>query len=192
MPPVTVTWYDGGMLPNRPNELSDGEQMGDDDGGCIFYGTKGKIMCGAFANKPTLLPTSEMANFDQPEKTIRRIPNAMKGGHEQDWVRACKETPKNRVEASSNFAYAGPLNEMVLLGDLAVRLQSLERKLIWDGVNMRFSNINSSDQLNILSKSEFKVVDGDPRSSREFATLPAQQTVDEWIRHTYRQGWEQI
>ena len=192
MPPVTVNWFDGGMMPNRPDELLAGQQMGNEDGGCIFYGTKGKIMCGAFASRPTLLPIKEMANFEAPEKSIRRIPNAMEGGHEQDWIRACKETPKNRVEASSNFGYAGPLNEMVMLGVLAVRLQNLDRKLLWDGPNMQFTNVGDHDMLKILTSSEFELVDGEPHSNKEYANLPAKQTVEEWIRHTYRQGWEQI
>ena len=54
MPAVTVNWYDGGLMPPRPDELEAGEQMGDDSGGCIFYGTNGKIMCGTYAQKPTL------------------------------------------------------------------------------------------------------------------------------------------
>lgn len=192
MPPVTVNWYDGGMLPTRPDELKDGELMGNEDGGCIFYGTKGKLMCGAFGEKPTLLPTSEMANFDPPQKSIRRIPDALDGGHERDWVRACKETPKNRVEASSNFAFAGPMNETIMLGALAIRLQSLGRKLKWDGPNMRFTNISNRDQLKIMKNSSFEVVDGDPRTSKEFTHLEAEQAIDNWIRLTYRQGWEQI
>lgn len=192
MPPVIVNWYDGGLMPSRPTELKHGEQMGDDDGGCIFYGTKGKIMCGTYAKNPSLLPTSEMAHFDQPEKTMRRINNSMQGGHEQDWIRACKETPANRLESSSNFNYAGPLNEMVVMGVLAVRLQSLQRKLHWDGQNMSFTNISDSDQLKVLRKDEFKVVNGNPRFEKKFATLPAKQTAEEWIRHNYRRGWEQI
>lgn len=192
MPAVTVHWYDGGFMPPRPDELGDGEQMGDESGGCIFYGTKGKIMCGTYAANPTLLPTSEMAHFQPPKNSIRRISNAMEGGHEQDWIRACKESKDARVEASSNFSYAGPLNEMVLLGVLAVRLQSLQRKLIWDGPNMRFKNIQSSDMLRILSKDNFEVVDGDPRFNKDFSTLPALEMAEEWIRHTYRKGWEQI
>ncbi|WP_423130247.1 Gfo/Idh/MocA family protein [Gaoshiqia sp. Z1-71] len=192
MPPVTVNWYDGGLMPVRPDELLPGEQMGDADGGCIFYGTKGKIMCGTYAKNPSLLPTKEMAHFEQPAKSIRRIANAMEGGHEQDWIRACKETPQNRVEASSGFSYAGPLNEMVVMGVLAVRLQSLQRKLTWDGPNMRFTNISSTDQLKVLTKDDFVVVNGDPRFNKTYATLPAQQMAEEWIRHNYRQGWEQI
>lgn len=192
MPAVTVSWYDGGFMPPRPDELKDGEQMGDKGGGCIFYGTQGKIMCGTYAANPTLLPTFEMANFQQPEKTIRRISKAMEGGHEQDWIRACKEGKDSRVEASSNFAYSGPLNEMVVMGVLAVRLQSLNRKLEWDGPNMRFKNINPSDHIRVLSKDKFEVVDGDPRFHKDYASLPAQQMAEEWIRHNYRKGWEQI
>ncbi len=192
MPEVTVSWYDGGFMPPRPDELKDGEQMGDDGGGCIFYGTRGKIMCGTYGANPTLLPTSEMAHFEPPAMSIRRISNAMEGGHEQDWIRACKENKDTRVEASSNFAYAGPLNEMVVMGVLAVRLQSLERKLQWDGPNMRFKNISDSDNLRILSKNDFEVVNGDPRFNKEYVKLPAKVTAEEWIRHTYRKGWEQI
>jgi predicted dehydrogenase len=192
MPEVSVHWYDGGWMPPRPDELNDGEPMGDENGGCIFHGTRGKIMCGAYAQNPTLLPVSKMESFQEPSKSIRRIFNALEGGHEQDWIRACKEPAERRLEASSNFGYAGPLNEMVLLGVLAVRLQSLRRKLVWDGPNMRFNNIGSNDILRILSQYKFEVVNGNPRTNNEYATLPALQTAEEWIRHTYRQGWEQI
>src|SRR5690606_29697745 len=48
MPEVAVHWYDGGLMPPRPAELKNNEMMGDDGGGCIFYGTKGKIMCGTY------------------------------------------------------------------------------------------------------------------------------------------------
>ena len=192
MPPVTVNWYDGGFLPPRPEELQIVETMGDEGGGCIFYGSKGKIMCGTYAQNPTLLPTVEMANFQQPQKSIRRITNAMDGGHEQDWIRACKEDKSARLEASSNFNYAGPLNEMVVMGVLAVRLQSLQRKLLWDGVNMRFTNILPSDNIRVLTNDEFEIVNGDPKFRKDYQTLPALEMAEEWVRHTYRTGWEQI
>lgn len=192
MPEVTVNWYDGGWMPPRPDELKDGEQMGDDNGGCVFYGTRGKIMCGTYANNPTLLPIGEMEHFQEPEKSIRRIFNPLEGGHEQDWARACKEPRETRLEASSNFSYAGPLNEMIMLGTLAVRLQSLNRKLLWDGPNMRFKNIGSTDVIRIISERNFELVNGNPRQNLKYTTLPALQTAEEWIRHNYRQGWEQI
>lgn len=192
MPEVSVHWYDGGMMPPRPDELQPGQEMGDKNGGCIFHGTRGKIMCGAYASNPTLLPVSEMESFNEPEKTIRRVFNAGNGGHEQDWIRACKEPRESRLTTSSNFQYAGPLTETVLVGVLAVRLKSLNRKLKWDGPNMRFTNISPDDMLNILTDKEFEVEYGNPQFNEEYATLPAIETAAEWIRHTYRQGWEQI
>ena len=192
MPEVTVNWYDGGLMPPRPDELLDGEQMGDESGGCIFHGTRGKIMCGTYGKNPTLLPTGRMNDFVPPEKKFRRIANAMEGGHEQDWIRACKESPERRLEASSSFDYAAPLNEMVLLGVLASRMQSLNRKLIWDGPNMRFTNIGANDTLRIMTKNNFEIEDGDPQFNKDFITVPAREKVEEWIRHSYRQGWEQI
>ena len=192
MPEVSVHWYEGGWMPPRPDELTDGEMMGDENGGCIFHGTRGKIMCGSYAQKPTLLPVSEMEHFQEPVKTIRRIFNPFEGGHEQDWVRSCKEPATNRLEPSSNFSYSGQLTEMALLGVLAIRLQSLNRKLIWDGVNMRFTNIGPNDNVRILVKNEFEVAFGNARLKNEYATFPALQTIEEWIRHNYRKGWEQI
>lgn len=192
MPPLTLTWYDGGLMPPRPDELLDHETMGNADGGCIFYGTRGKIMCGAYAQNPTLLPTAEMANFFPPDKSMRRISAPMEGGHEQDWIRACKESLENRVESTSNFAYAAPLTELVLLGVLAVRLQSLNRKLFWDHERMKFSNIGNDDRIRLIELDEFSLEKGEPEINRQFTDLPALITVDEWIRPSYRQGWDQI
>src|SRR5690606_2093371 len=44
--PVELIWYDGGILPRRPEELLPDEPMGDWDGGIIFEGTQGKLMAG--------------------------------------------------------------------------------------------------------------------------------------------------
>lgn len=192
MPEVKVTWYDGGFKPNRPEELKDGEQMGNPSGGVIFYGTKGKIMCGSSASNPTLLPTSKMDGFKEPEKTIRRIPNASTNGHEQDWIRAAKEDKNNRVEASSNFNYSGPFNEMVVMGVLAVRLQDLRKRLLWDGKNMQFTNIGSTETIRVVSSNKFEVINGDPKFDTKYETINALASAEEWIRHNYRDGWEQI
>ncbi|MDR2497765.1 MAG: Gfo/Idh/MocA family oxidoreductase [Tannerellaceae bacterium] len=194
MPEVKVVWYDGGLLPERPAELKDGEMMGDENGGIIFVGTKGKIMTGCYGMNPTLLPTSAMSSFEQPKPSIPRV----KGGngniwatnaHEQDWIRACKESPANRTEASSHFGFSGPFNEMVVMGVLAVRLQGLNRELLWDGENMRFTNISASDKIKIVTYDNFEVVDGDPRFDRKFAEFPAADMAAEWIKHTYRNGF---
>ena len=197
MPEVKVYWYDGGLMPPRPEELKDGQMMGDENGGIIFIGTKGKIMTGCYGMNPTLLPVSDMEHFNQPKPSIPRV----KGGngniwstnaHEQDWIRACKESPENRVESSSNFQFSGPFNEMVVMGVLAVRLSGLHglhRELLWDGENMKFTNISPTDTIKIVTVDDFKVVDGDPRFDRRFADFNALDVANEWIKHTYNNGF---
>jgi hypothetical protein len=81
---------------------------------------------------------------------------------------------------------------MVAMGVLAVRLQSLQRKLLWDGVNMRFTNILPSDKIKVLAKDEFEIINGDPKFRKEYKTLNAFEMAEEWVRHTYRTAWEQI
>ncbi|WP_321345296.1 Gfo/Idh/MocA family oxidoreductase [uncultured Draconibacterium sp.] len=195
MPEVEVTWYDGGLLPSRPIELSDGAILGKDSGGgLLFVGTKGKIMTSYYGMQPTLLPESKMADFVEPEPVLRRIPGSesgpWSGAHERDWIRACKEPADSRVQPGANFDYAGPFNEMVVMGVLAVRLHSLHRTLEWDGENMQFTNISDSDKIKVVTKDDFEVVDGDPRFNREFAEMNAKEMANEWINHTYRDGWE--
>jgi len=73
MPAVKLTWMDGGLQPQRPEELNDDEMMGDWSGGVIFIGDKGKIMCGCYASNPKLLPSSKMEDFKEPAQTIERI-----------------------------------------------------------------------------------------------------------------------
>ena len=71
-------------------------------------------------------------------KTIPRIPGN-NSGHEKDWIRACK----GGVAACSNFEYSGPLSEMVLMGNLSIRFP--DRKLLWDGENMKVTNDKDAD-----------------------------------------------
>ncbi len=194
MPEVTVYWYDGGLLPDRLQDIPTGEMMGrDTNGGLLFFGSKGKIMTGCYGANPTLLPYSKMDSFRQPDPSIPRIPGADKGVwtnvHEQDWIRACKEPAESRTEASSCFEYAGPFNEMVAMGVLAVRLQGLNRTLDWDGEKMQFTNIAESDKLKIVTVDQFEVINGDPKFIRQYADFSAKEIATEWIKHTYREGW---
>jgi hypothetical protein len=104
-------------------------------------------------------------------------------------VRACKETPENRVETSSCFNYSGPLSESVVMGNLAIRLQELKKTLLWDGDNMRLTNVTESDKVNVVTSDKFTVINGDPRFDTQRITIPAKESAEEWIRHTYRKGW---
>ena len=106
-----------------------------------------------------------------------------------DWVRACKESKEDRTQPSSNFEYSAPLNEVVVMGNLAVRLQDLKRVLQWDGDNMRITNIDKEDEIRVVTTDKFEVVDGDPRFHTEYATINAKNAAEQYIRRTYREGW---
>ncbi|MBZ9777535.1 Gfo/Idh/MocA family oxidoreductase [Psychroflexus sp. CAK8W] len=189
MPAVEFTWYDGGLKPDRPEGLKPGMYPGDQQGwgGAIFYGTKGTLICGTYAMDPFII-----GREDNPPATtgeLRIIPDALSGGHEMDWIRAAKEDKNNRVEASSNFSYAGPLNEVVVAGNLAVRLQDLRRKLEWDAEKMEITNIGDSEEIRVVSSDSFTVVDGDPKFDTQYETINAKNAAKEYIKRTYRKGW---
>ena len=110
--------------------------------------------------------------------------------HEMDWVRACKESPENRVPTASDFAEAGPFNEMVVMVVLAVRLQGLNKELEWDGANMRFTNIGENETVKTVIEDGFKIEDGHPTFNKTWTDpVNAIAFSQELIKHTYRQGW---
>lgn len=134
MPPVKVTWYDGELRPPNPEELEPGRRMGSKNGGVLFVGDKGKLVCGCYGKSPRLIPESKMQAYQRPPRTIERVEE-----HHKDWVNACK----GGKPACSNFDYAGPLTEVVLLGNLALRAG---KRLEWDGENMRVTNVPEANE----------------------------------------------
>ena len=133
LPALKLTWWDGGMMPPRPEGLEPDEELGDADGGVIFLGDKGVLICGCYGRSPRVFPEEKSRDLPKTPQTLARIPGGIEG-HEKDWVRACK----GGVPASSNFGYSGPLTEMVLMGNLAVRFPN--RQLLWDGPNLQVTN----------------------------------------------------
>jgi hypothetical protein len=181
-PEVEVTWMDGGIQPMKPIGWPEGKSLNDDGGGVIFHGTKDKIICGCYGVRPWLLSGRE----PKVSKTIPRI----KDSHEQDWIRACKESPENRTETASPFSQAGPFNEMVVMGVLAVRLQGLEKELLWDGPKMEFTNIRDREELKFCLDTGLKIVDGHPSFSRKYTDpVSAKEFAADLIKHNYREGW---
>jgi predicted dehydrogenase len=189
LPPVKLTWYDGGLLPPRPEELKDGQIMGDRSGGVLFIGKKGKLMTGCYGRNPILLPDELHQDYKRPEASMRIIENAMDGGHELDWIRACKENPDSRTQTRSNFNYSGPLNEMVVMGNLAVRLQDLNRKLLWNGDEMKITNISDTDEIRVVTSDKFNVINGHPHFDTQYATIKAKPAAEGYIKPVYREGW---
>lgn len=181
-PEVQVTWMDGGMRPMKPSNWPEGRDMNVDGGGVIFHGTKDKIICGCYGRKPWLL-SGRVPNVPQ---SIPRITVS----HEEDWIRACKENPETRIETASPFSEAGPFNEMVVMGVLAVRLQDLNKELHWDGPNMQFTNIRDNEELKFLIDDGMQIIEGHPRFNKVWdEPINAKAFAQDLIKHTYRDGW---
>jgi len=133
MPPVKLSWYDGGLKPRRPDEMDEGLQL--PDTGTLYIGDKGKMLNGR------LIPESLMREYKYPPKTLPRSP-----GHYKEWIDACK----GGKPGGSNFNWAGPLAEAVLLGNVALRVELREKlsrmKLYWDPEKMEFTNMPEANE----------------------------------------------
>ena len=102
------------------------------------------------------------------------------------------ECCKNGGTPASSFEYAGPFNEMVVMGNLAIRLQSLKKTLMWDSENMKVTNIGADEKIRTTKLFPYgsdvvsKKVDD---QSRKRVTQNALEMSEKWIRHEYREGW---
>jgi len=142
MPEVEVTWYDGGFHAMIPEILPEGKTWQGE--GCVLYGTKDTLVLGSHGTGAYLLS----GRTPKSPEVLRVIPD---NNHYLDWVAACKD-PDLRDKTASHFGEAGPFNEMVLMGVLAVRLQKLNRILEWDGEKMEFTNINDNQKVSTWSE----------------------------------------
>ena len=191
-PQVDILWYDGGVKPMFPEGWPTGKAQENQGGYVCFHGTKDKLICGCYGRSPWLLSKPEMSarGFNDWPK-VPELRRRITTGHEMDWVRACKESPESRVKTASDFSEAGPFNEMVVMGVLAVRMQGLNKVLEWDGEKMEFTNLTDTERVRSVVKDKFSVNDGHPSFDKDMTDpVPAKQFAAELIKHTYRQGWK--
>ena len=135
LPPVKLHWYDGGLVPARPAELEAGRELNREDG-LLFVGDKGQLLVeGWGGNSPRLIPEQRMREYRRPPKTLPRSI-----GHHQEWLEACKHGTPTR----SNFAFAGPLTEALLLGTVCIRLGG--RQLLWDSEKLQVTNLAEANK----------------------------------------------
>ena len=126
LPPVKLSWYDGGLRPPQPEALEPGRRISD----VTYIGETGVLM------GHRLVPESKMQSYGKPPK---RLPRSV--GHHKEWVDACRGGPP----AGANFVdHAGLLTEVCMLGNVAVRSG---KKLLWDGPNFRITNDAEANQL---------------------------------------------
>ena len=107
---------------------------GNEVNGSLFVGDKGFITTGTYGENTRLLPGEKMTGYKFPDEILTRSP-----GHYADWIRACK----GGEPACSNFEYAAPFTEWVLLGAAALRA---EGKLEWDPQQMKFTNNSAANR----------------------------------------------
>jgi predicted dehydrogenase len=173
---LDLIWMDGGITPERPEELEAdldmnvalGDWPGENDyeGGNLFIGTKGKASCGWGGSHPRLLPLSLNKDVNIPKK-YPRVEGDM-NGHYWQWIDACIAGYGNAEVDSPFVGYAGPLTETVLMGNLLLRSYNIREKTKrkdpvygeqedfiypgrniaykWDGENMRITNFEAANQ----------------------------------------------
>ncbi len=110
-----------------------GEKKWQDHAGCLLIGTKGMLHSTGHNTSYTLLPKKEFEGFELPKPTLPRS-----RGHEREWADACKGGPA----AMSNFNYADPLAEFVLLGNVATQF---EGRIEFDPIKVKVVNNAKAD-----------------------------------------------
>jgi predicted dehydrogenase len=152
---IKVSWHDGGLLPERPDELLPEEEFGNWDGGVLFIGSKGKLLADCYGANPRLLPTKLMKEITLPKETLARVPE----GHYLQWVNACI-AGYGKAKTSSPFEFAGPFTESILIGNLAIRSYMMKnpnlkgwndkylgrKRLLWDAKKMQITNFEPANQ----------------------------------------------
>ncbi len=160
--PIEMTWSDGGIRPSHPDIIPADHDIGgaNSANGVLIIGEKGIISTNINDSSP-LMPklylndgTTEFG--PQTEENIEP-----EYGHQRKWVDACKAGfgSAEHKGLTSSFDYAGPMTETVLMGNLAIRSYMLRRensngqmeffgrrKLLWDGENLRITNLEEANQ----------------------------------------------
>lgn len=129
-PPVKVTWYEGGLKPEKPAQMEATRELA--HGGQLIIGSKAVVYDGNdYCNSPRIVPESLHRQLAPtfPPKTIPRVPNA---NPHKEWTAAIRAG--NPHGAGSNFEYSVPFTEMVCLGTLAILVG---KKFTWDGAAMK-------------------------------------------------------
>jgi len=133
-PPVKLVWYDGGKKPSA--DLVKGRQL--PANGSIFVGSKDTLYIPNAWGAGEFLSGAKTADFKQIAEDLVK-PSNFNNHHYQEWIDACK----GGKPALSNFDYAGPMTEAVLLGNVALRAGET---IHWDAKNMRITNVSEANQ----------------------------------------------
>ena len=134
-PEVTMTWFDGGKMPQDVPFFEKTRTLSDN--GCIFIGEKAGLMGGSHASPPRIIPETSMKEFGKLEPKLPRS-----AGHRIEWVKAA--IAGKPEDAKSGFWYSAPFTEALLVGLLAVRYQ---KRIEWDAEAMKAKNCPEADEV---------------------------------------------
>jgi predicted dehydrogenase len=151
---VEMTWMDGGFRPSQPDLTTDSDYLG--DSGCLMIGENGLIWCGDYGINARLYINGQNGAVETGK--ISAI-DSVEFGHQSHWIDAIKDgygSEKHKM-LTSNFDFAGPLSEIVLLGNVAIRSSLLKRskrsnvfigrkKLDYDNKKMQITNLDQANQ----------------------------------------------
>jgi predicted dehydrogenase len=148
LPPVTITWYDGGRQPPQPEGLPYLREIGSN--GSLFLGEEHAMMFGptVFGTNPGQVGPRTIPEFvdiedRKPYKQIPRVKEAdwKKGNrHIQEWIAACKAGK----QPCASFEHSAPLTEMVLLGNVALLAG---KPIAWDSRKLQITNLPQANHL---------------------------------------------
>jgi predicted dehydrogenase len=137
-PPLKLIWYDGKKKPSpglvKATELP--------ENGVIVIGRKDTLFVPSYWGPGSFVSGAKMEDFKQVPETLPRIPGAEKDNdlaHHQEWIAACK----GQGRALSNFDYAGPMTEAVLLGNVAVRAG---QRIQWNAKRLKVTNVREANR----------------------------------------------
>jgi predicted dehydrogenase len=147
LPPVEITWYDGGRQPSPPKHLPYLREIGSN--GSLFVGDEHSMMFGptVFGTNPGQVGPRLLPEFTklEPRKLLEPLPpvdqgNWVKGSrHIQEWIAACRAGK----QPCASFRDSAPLAEMVLLGNVAIRSG---QRIDWDRGKMQVTNAVEADR----------------------------------------------
>ncbi|MFO1447963.1 MAG: Gfo/Idh/MocA family oxidoreductase [Opitutaceae bacterium] len=134
-PAVKWCWYDGNLEPVLPPEFEEGRKLPENS--TLIVGSKASVIAHSNYFTVRIVPESKMQELGPtlPPKTLPRIPG---GDHFAEWLNACK----GGTPAGSRFDYSGPLTEMVLLGNVALRAR---RRIEWDSAALKITNLPAAN-----------------------------------------------
>ena len=141
---VKMSWLDGKKLPAKPENSHPEYKLGDN--GCMIVGSKMTAVGGSHAGAPTPVALGKAAYgpaVKDAEHQWREELKKSKGcDHHGQWVEACKA--HDAKKPGSNFEYAVPMTQAILLGCAALRFPGKELK--WDNKKRLFTNLPEANQ----------------------------------------------